>query len=295
MFIYNKESKAQQLVFFLIMILVSILLSGFISNIITTTFFNIDITSADFINSTSSTKNYVNALRISQAFNTIGIFIAPSLFFLFHNETSKETILKKNKNIGIVLVLSVVLMFQLKPLTSFLINLNTNIDFKNYGGFISDLANTSDLLTEKLKLITYSDTSFMLIVNIVVVALLPAIGEELFFRGIIQRKLSLMYKGKIIPVFISALLFALMHFNVKSFIPILFLGMVLGYIYSFTKNILISIIAHFVNNAWLLITLYVANTSFTQGGIDVSLVNVLFHSLISMLLFYFIYKFSENN
>jgi len=88
-----------------------------------------------------------------------------------------------------------------------------------------------------------------LFVNLIVIAVIPAIGEELTFRGVIQKLLSKWFRNPHWAIFLTAFLFSAMHVQFLSFLPRFFLGMVLGYIYFWTGSIWLSILVHLVNNA----------------------------------------------
>lgn len=91
------------------------------------------------------------------------------------------------------------------------------------------------------------------ILNILLLAVLPAIAEELIFRGIIFNGLrrNMSDAG---AIFLSAFLFMLMHGNIEQMIYPFILGLVFAWLVMRTGSIVSSIIAHFVNNA-LVVTL----------------------------------------
>ncbi len=89
-------------------------------------------------------------------------------------------------------------------------------------------------------------------VGIIVIAILPAVGEEFFFRGVLQNLLHRKTKNIHLSIGISALLFSLVHLRLYCFVPILLLGVTLGYIYWWTKDIRFSILAHCLNNTLFL-------------------------------------------
>lgn len=99
----------------------------------------------------------------------------------------------------------------------------------------------------------------ILIVNILLIAVLPAIGEELFFRGLLQSHLNDYFKNPHIGIFISAFLFSAIHFQFYGFFPRLILGLIFGYLVFYSGSILSSIIAHFFNNALAVIIVYFQN------------------------------------
>jgi len=85
--------------------------------------------------------------------------------------------------------------------------------------------------------------------SIFVVSILPAIAEELVFRGFLLRKIFELKPSQPVAIGISALVFAVVHFQVLNFLPILFMGIVFGYVYMTSKNILYPMLMHFVFNA----------------------------------------------
>ncbi len=110
---------------------------------------------------------------------------------------------------------------------------------------LREMEKTAQVLTNKM----LSDTSFSgLVLNIIVVALIPAIGEELFFRGVLQSHLHETIRNKHIAIFIAAFIFAFAHNEFFTFLPRIFLGLILGYIFYWFKNIWAPILAHFTNN-----------------------------------------------
>jgi membrane protease YdiL (CAAX protease family) len=93
------------------------------------------------------------------------------------------------------------------------------------------------------------DTSMgVLLANIVVFAIIPAICEELFFRGFIQQKLGKV-AGPHAAIWITAAIFSLMHLQFYGFFGRLFLGALLGYLLYRSGSLWPSIIAHFTYNA----------------------------------------------
>ena len=90
------------------------------------------------------------------------------------------------------------------------------------------------------------------LITVLGVALIPAVGEELMFRGLFQK----LFGQRFNPhngIALTALLFAVVHFNLTNFFYYFVLGVVLGYAYYWGKNILFPIIIHFINNSLVLL------------------------------------------
>jgi len=95
-----------------------------------------------------------------------------------------------------------------------------------------------------------------LALNIVVIALLPAIGEELIFRGVVQKELHKAISNPHLVIFITSVIFSAIHLQAEGFLPKLCISYVLCYAYYWTRNLLYPMILHFVNNASMTVALY---------------------------------------
>lgn len=93
--------------------------------------------------------------------------------------------------------------------------------------------------------------------SLLLMAVLPAIGEEMLFRGGLQNFLTRATHNPWLSIIIVSILFSLIHFSFFGFLPRLFLGVVLGAIFFYTQNLWLSVFAHFLNNAFAVTAMYV--------------------------------------
>ncbi|MVM30312.1 CPBP family intramembrane metalloprotease [Spirosoma sp. HMF4905] len=100
------------------------------------------------------------------------------------------------------------------------------------------------------------DSVGQLIAALFVSAFIASIGEEVFFRGIIQRKLAEWTMNVHIAIWLAAILFSAAHFQFYGFFPRLLLGALFGYLYYWSGNLWVPISAHFINNGLIVITAY---------------------------------------
>lgn len=128
----------------------------------------------------------------------------------------------------------------------------------------------SDATAKSLEKI-YNDTVRVMIdtngisgyfISLLVMAILPAIGEEMLFRGGLQNFLSRWTRSPWLAIIIVAIIFSAIHGSIFGFLTRFFLGVVLGAIYYYTQNIWLSILAHFLNNAVALTAVFFV----LQGG-----------------------------
>ena len=130
------------------------------------------------------------------------------------------------------------------------------------------------------------------VINIIIIALLPALGEELLFRGIIQRIFIDWTKNIHIGIIIAAILFSTFHFQFYGFIPRMLIGIYLGYLFVWSKNIWVPVMAHFVNNASIVIYIYfsginveeaISNDTGENYSIITVIVGLLFFIVLTIL------------
>lgn len=95
-----------------------------------------------------------------------------------------------------------------------------------------------------------------LLMAIIIMAFLPALFEEMLFRGVIQNLLTKWWKSAIPAIIVSAIIFSIIHMSVYLFASRILLGVVLGLMFFYTKNIWVNVIAHFLNNFLAVLQLY---------------------------------------
>lgn len=100
------------------------------------------------------------------------------------------------------------------------------------------------------------DGPFDLLVNLIIIAILPAIGEELLFRGVMQKELLKILSNHHVAIIISSIIFSAVHLQIQGFLPKLIIGLIVGYAYYWTKSIWVPMLLHFFNNAMPTVALY---------------------------------------
>ncbi len=84
--------------------------------------------------------------------------------------------------------------------------------------------------------------------SILVFALVPAVFEELFFRGVLQRICTDWFRNAIWGIVISSVIFSFVHFEIFSFVPRFLLSCMMGLLFAISKSLWVNIAYHFVNN-----------------------------------------------
>jgi membrane protease YdiL (CAAX protease family) len=118
------------------------------------------------------------------------------------------------------------------------------------------------------KFLTNFNSLGRLLVALLVIAVVPAVAEELVFRGGVQRSLVAWFNSRHVGVWLAAAIFSAIHVQFFGFVPRFVLGLILGYLYEWSGNILVSMAAHFTQNALQLILLYLAQGKQLPSAFD---------------------------
>lgn len=139
-----------------------------------------------------------------------------------------------------------------------------------------------------------------LILNLIIVAILPAIGEEIFFRGIILNLLKDWTKNIHVAIILSSILFSAMHLQFYGFLPRMLLGMLFAYLLVWSGSIWLPILAHFINNALAVIVYYflkdqeMIKKTDTFGTEPSSFIFLIVSTAILFFLLYFFKRIGSN-
>ena len=166
------------------------------------------------------------------------------------------------------LLAAAVLIVVILPLMSVIIAWNADAHFPAALHDFEVWARASeDRAGELTKFLTRFNSGARFAVGVVVIALVPAVAEELVFRGVIQKNLVRWFSPHV-GVWLGAALFSAIHFQFFGFVPRFVLGLVLGYLYLWSGNILVSMAAHFTQNALQLLILYLTQRGQFGWGFD---------------------------
>lgn len=112
-----------------------------------------------------------------------------------------------------------------------------------------------------------------LLFNLLFVAVFAGVGEELFFRGVLQRLFIKIFKNPWAGILVTAFIFSAFHFQFYGFIPRFILGILLGLIYWYSGSLWPAIIAHFAYDAFAVIMIYFNPALAEQDSVTISLGN----------------------
>ena len=198
-------------------------------------------------------------LKYLQIINTLGLFLFPPLIFAWLADHRPQAYLTLDIKPAIVTTISgAAAILVILPFVHWTASINEMLQLPEWlSGLERWMKESEAEAAEITELFLGTGRVSGLSVNLLMIALLPALGEEFLFRGVLLR-LFREWTGKMhLAVIISALLFSALHLQFYGFLPRFILGLVLGYLFVWSGTVWVPVVVHFVNNgvavvaAWL--------------------------------------------
>lgn len=202
----------------------------------------------------------LNLMKLFQAMQTIGLFILPPFLiaWVLHNQPARFLFLDRFPTLrNLILVIAIVVFSN--PFVGWLVDVNQSMHLPQWLGALEDWMIQSEDKANAITAAFLDSQSFGgFAVNLLLVGVLPAVGEELLFRGVVQQILKRMTRNAHAAIWISAAIFSAMHMQFFGFLPRLLLGAMFGYMLEWTGTLWAPMIAHFINNAAVVVVVYFA-------------------------------------
>ena len=232
--------------------------------------FHRDLSSLVVMLSQPENETAKSFLYIFQLINQIGVFILPPLLFAYLFSTNSSRYLKISPTPTLrLLLLAGVSIFAILPFINWLTEINAHMIFPDALAGIGEWMKAKEVQADMLTQIFLSVKSpGRLALNLLVIALVPAVGEELLFRGLLQRLLGEWTRNIHAGVILTAIIFSAIHLQFFGFLPRFLLGLMLGYLLEITQSLWVPVFAHFVNNATFVILFYLHFNGFITTKID---------------------------
>lgn len=220
------------------------------------------------ISAKSAESSLVNAVRLIQTFSLLGSFLVPALLsaWLFSEESTTFLGIDTIPHRGLMLLVPVVFLCAV-PFINWMMAINQGIRLPESLRSVEDWMRATEEAAARLTELLVSGTSTAdLVLNLLVIAVIPGIAEEFLFRGVLQRQFTLLSGNRHAGIWLTAFLFSALHMQFLGFIPRFFLGALLGYLYSWSGSLWLSVFAHFCNNAFAVILTW----AFAAGHIQLN-------------------------
>ena len=266
----ENTSPFGKLLLLLGLVLLFSILSALSGLLIGKLYLGVSLTELALLIANPETAEAISFIKFYQLLNQIGIFILPVAAYSIFVSTSSVSYLKLDeKPTALSLLIVGLMVYTILPFLNYVAELNQNIVLPEVFWGIEQWMKAKELQAAELtKVFLRTDTLGGLSINLFIVALIPAIGEELLFRGVLLRLLKEMTNNLHFAVIISALLFSAIHLQFYGFFPRFLLGLILGYSFVFTQNLWVPIFLHFINNASSVIIYYLHYNGFIKISME---------------------------
>jgi hypothetical protein len=265
----NRTPFAQLLVL-LLLILTSTLFTFFVGILLAMPFYGTDVLSVLVDAGNLSSENDIALMKYFQVVNQFGLFFIPALIFSLLVSKNLFRYLRLNsKPAPTSVLLTALLVFSILPFIHLLVEINESMRLPEFLGWLEEWMKSSEESAMKLTEAFLSTTSISgLMVNIFMIGLLAAVGEELLFRSVLLRIFYAWFNNVHVAVIVSSLLFSAFHLQFFGFLPRFVLGLFFGYLFVWSGSLWLPILAHFVNNASAVVVYYLVNTGRIQADAE---------------------------
>jgi membrane protease YdiL (CAAX protease family) len=224
--------------------------------------------------------------RFLLAVQHLFLFILPALatVWLFHRPAvGKPLDLDAAPRQGLVL-LAILFLLASFPLVNLSYQLNALVPMPEWASALESEAEAT------LRRLLEMPSAAVFMANLLVIAILPGIGEELLFRGVVQKHAIGIFRSATAGIWVTSVVFSAIHFQFEGFLPRLVLGLVLGYLYHWTRNLWVPIAAHAFNNGLQVAIIYATGMDVTEFDRQSTDTLPVWLALPGTLLMYFLYR-----
>ncbi|HET6243759.1 MAG: CPBP family intramembrane metalloprotease [Bacteroidetes bacterium] len=255
----SEETVMTKLFVLLLIAFGSLFVFSFLAVLLIEPIFGVNIAEATSLVIAQENHLALNALKFMQLLNAIGIFIVPPIVFVMLVTNNKLKYLNLNTAgpSPILYLIIPAIMLGGMPLINFMAEINNYLQFPEWLSGVEKWMKASE---ESAKQIT---TAFLqvdniqgLLYNVLLIAVIPAVGEELLFRGVLQRLINQGTNSKHWGIWIAAFLFSALHMQFYGFLPRFVMGAAFGYMLVWSGSLWTPIFAHFVNNGAAVLVSY---------------------------------------
>jgi uncharacterized protein len=212
----------------------------------------------------------IAAFRLIQGISSFGLFLFPPLLLARFTDVKPLSSLGLKGKIPLrTTIYGMLLVIAAIPFINWMAEVNSEMHLPAF------LAQTEEWMRSRENSATFITDTFMnvtsisaLLANLLVVGIIPGIGEELFFRGVLQPFFAGDKNRNHFAVWFTAFIFAALHMQFFSFFPRFFLGVFLGYLFVYTKKLWVPILVHIFNNVFAVVLTFISFNYFTPGQID---------------------------
>ena len=259
-----------QLLALVLITIISTLVFGVLSLIAGSIIFNIPLNEWINLLDLNNPESVPPVLKFIQITQSLSMFVIPPMVFGWFMMRKPLEYLTLNKQPDNRLLISVlVLAVSILPVINLLGLWNESMKLP---GFLSGIEDWMKRTEEQAGVLT---TAFLTVntfpgylVNVLMVVLIPAFGEEFFFRGALQKIFQRWFRNPHVAIIFVAIIFSAFHFQFYGFLPRVVLGLIFGYLFYWSGNIWYPVVAHAINNFIPVTLTYFFREKFDPAELD---------------------------
>jgi len=244
---YVKRSPLNGLLLLLLLVFTGAALFSFIGFVIAELTLGIPLLTRPMLLEDLTDPELIPALRVMQVLQAFGMLILPAVIYMYVSVSWSGV-----KNMFRIpqrqsVLLGIALFMVGFPFINYLAQWNAGWELPSaFADWIRSKEEQAGSLTE---MFLHMPHVGLLLFNLFMIALLPAVGEELIFRGIVQRGLHRQFGNAHVAIWVAAIVFSAIHMQFFGFVPRMLMGVAMGYLFYWSGNLWYPVIAHFTNNA----------------------------------------------
>lgn len=240
------RSRYNRALFLVLLIFMGASVFSFLGFAISELFLGIPLLSQPDLLDNRTESELIPAFRLMQVLLAFGMMIIPAVAYLVLTMSQYELrgmFIKPERQ---AVMLSLVFFLVAFPVVNFLADWNESWRLPGFlGEWLVGKESEAGTLTSML---LEMPNAWTLVLNLFIIGVLPAVGEELLFRGIVQRSLT-RHINPHMAIWLAAFFFSAVHFQILGFVPRLLMGVAMGYLFFWSGNLWYPIIAHLTNNS----------------------------------------------
>ena len=232
----------------------------------------------------------INTLKWIQLLQTISLFLLPSLILAYLCAKAPWNWLLLDKKVDwTILLWAIGIMLVALPAINLTSHWNQQMVLPTWLSGVEEWMKAKEAEAEWLTKQFMSVTTVSgLLVNLLLMAVLPALSEEITFRGVLQRLLSPKHStlNSHLSIWLTAIIFSAIHMQFYGFVPRMLMGALFGYMMVWTGSLWVPMLMHFVNNGMAVLLYFMAS----RAGWDMDKVdaigagNTLWLGIVSIVL-----------
>ncbi|MCR9252341.1 MAG: CPBP family intramembrane metalloprotease [bacterium] len=212
--------------------------------------------------SNADTSDWWGLMTIQGVTSLMIFLLSPLLFIYFHLKSKPNVLFSNSIEVPKALLFTGVATFSFMIVNSVFIEWNQNVEFPEFLSSFEQFAiENEERLAEATKFLTTFESPIQLIMALVVIAGFAAAGEELLFRGVLQPILQKIFGNHHVAIWLTGFIFAAIHIQFFGLVPRMLLGVLFGYLFYYSGNLSYAIVAHFINNGFSIVMVYLYNNS----------------------------------